>query len=353
MTNGFKTPEDYEGGVKAMLEDVENKRYPRLAPLGERGATSVKIGNSGGETNEAEMWKQFGFSATLAELFRMIRKPYGYMRDGNLKDDVDVAAVKSANALHDLIFNAPCLNRQERFDKEEAKARHQMGKIDDRLRDPELDVDKLRHEWSKANAFMLQARITEERDGLDAARHMWKEFEEMKAKRDDAELKASRLQPAEYHLFWCRVRQYQIMAEETYDLALGYPTHDFKDVKEKLARGENVHDLVQEMAWPWQESYRLVMSSMLDGEAHRMLMMSMNAQQLPQQQAMGYPMGMGGYYPPQYPGQHMPDGQDPEGEPDRRPALFGFFGGNKNGQQQQPQEPERNRPRRRRSRGRR
>ena len=220
-----------------------------------------------------------------------------------------------------------------------------------RDRDPDVDINQLRKQWSTANAFMLQARIIEERDGIDAARHMWDEFEEMKQQRADAEMQASKLQPAEYQLFVCRIRQYQIMAEETYDLALGYPTHDFKDAKEKLAKGENVHDLVQEMSWAWQESYRLVMSSMLDGEAHRMLMMSMNAQQLPQQHAMGFPMGMGGYYPPPYPGQQMPDGQDPEGESDRRPALLGFFGGN--GGQQQPQEPERKRPPRRRSKSRR
>ena len=150
--------------------------------------------------------------------------------------------------------------------------------------------------------------------------------------------------------FRCRVKQYEIMRERQYDLAMGYPTHDVTELKHKLAEGGNVHDLVPEMTWPWKLGYNLVTRSTSDGEAWRTVMMHWYAQQAPQQQTpqWGAPPG---YYPPFMNNGMAPDGeQDPDEPPDKRKAIFGFFG-NKNGHKPQ-QEPEQNKKPRRRSRGR-
>ena len=100
------------------------------------------------------------------------------------------------------------------------------------------------------------------------------------------------------------------------------------------------------MAWPWREGYQLVMGSTADGESYREMMMSMVAQQLPQPPApnWGAPPG---YFPP-YMNGHQGNGENEE-QPDKRPAIFGIFGGNGN---KQPQEPEKQQIRRR-SRGKR
>ena len=188
---------------------------------------------------------------------------------------------------------------------------------------------------------MLQAQIVEERDGIDAAVSLYPKFTKMKKQRDDVQMKASELPPAENMLFWCRVRQYKIMRERAYDLALGYPTHDFTDVKRKLATGENIHDLIPEMAWPWRESYQLVMGSTADGESWRTTLMAMYAQELPRPPTQ--PWGMPpGYFPPYMNGNGSGE-EEGEEQPDNRRPLLGLFGGNK----QQPQEPEPKKTRRR------
>ena len=77
----------------------------------------------------------------------------------------------------------------------------------------------------------------------------------MKERRDKAEMEATELSPPEYQLFWRRLRQYQITRERAYDLALGFPTLDVTELKQQLAEGGNVHDLVPKMLWAFKEAY--------------------------------------------------------------------------------------------------
>ena len=86
------------------------------------------------------------------------------------------------------------------------------------------------------------------------------------------------------------------------------------------------------MIWPFKEGYQRIEGSMMDGESHRMQMIAMNAQQVPQ---------------PQWP-MMQPVQPDPEQPPDTRKAFFTF-----GHQQQQPQQqfPKRRRARSRATRG--
>ena len=87
----------------------------------------------------------------------------------------------------------------------------------------------------------------------------------MKERRDKAEMEATELSPPECQLFWRRLRQYQITRERAYDLALGFPTLDVTELKQQLAEGGNVHDLVPKMLWAFKEAYQLVTRSTADG----------------------------------------------------------------------------------------
>ena len=119
------------------------------------------------------------------------------------------------------------------------------------------------------------------------------------------------------------------MRERAYDLAMGYPTHDFTEVKGEIAEGADISDIVHKMTWPFREAYLLLFGSMMDGHAHRELLMAMIAQQLP-----APPQPPPGYWPPQ-PQQEEQDGDEPE---DGRKAIFGVkLGGAKQDQQQQQQ----------------
>ena len=341
--NGTRDPQDYDS-IQDMIDDAPDGGYDGLRTLAERTSSAVRVRTSQGG-NEAELMAKLGFSAPISTLIKMAQKPYGWLRDTKITEPIELAAVKGALHLHDLVFNAPCLNRQERYNRED-----ELSKQWERLLTAahKKTVDDLLDKWHAADAVMLQCRVIQEQRGIDAAEPHFQEYLDERENRDTAEMDAARLPANASQYFWCEVRKFKIMAEHTYDSAMGYPTHDFGKVKDKLARGGNVHDLVAEMSWPWELSYETGMVSMADGEAHRLTLMSFYAQDLPQQTPAYYPPPYPGY-PPPYPNGQQPDGEGGD-QPDNRRPLFGFIG-KKNPQPQQPEDPKK-KPRRR-ARGRR
>ena len=347
----MKMPEDYANGVQGLIEDSE--AYPDLTPLQQRRTTEVKLKSPNGD-DDAALALKYGYSKPIAQVSQMTQKMYGYLRDGNVQSHLEQSAVNGTNALHDLIIDAPCLNRQGRYDEEEERAKQWLKLIEqspqgptnaDGEEEPGTDfhaqLDDLLNRWSAANAFMLQARLVEEQRGIAAAEHLYEEYTLSAQQLDEIRMEASKLPPAYNMLYLCRVRQFEIMRERTFDLSMGYPSHDLTDVKRKIAEGHDIHDLVPLMAWPFKEGYNLVMGSMMDGEAHRTLLSSMIAGQLP---AQPMPWGMPqGYWPGMANGgQPQEDGDNEDGPPDKRPALFKLFG------QRAAQEPPKAKPRHRR-----
>ena len=391
------TPDDFENGPAGMMSAMaENPDlYKPLRPLGERGSTSVKMSRPQGD-DEAAMAMKFGYSMPIAQVSKLSQKIYGYMRDGNIKLDDEKVAIRGSNAINDLIMMAPCVTRQERYDEEELRAQQWIKLIGQSVRErhftldpysrlpdsdggdlhddegpairptgrvdvlpaghrgaaePPQDINQLLDDWGGADAFMLQCLVDEVRYGIDYAERHYEQYDRMEDRRREVEMEASMLWPAENMLFWCRVRQYKIMRERAFDLALGYPVHDFSEVKRELAEGRDIHDLAHRMPWAFLAGYNRVMGSMLDGTEHRMLMMAMIAGQIPAQQPQ-LPWGMPpGYWNGQQPGQNgMPPGQGDgqqgdDQEQDKRGAMFNIFkGGNKqpqNGAQPQQKQPSR------------
>lgn len=336
-------PEHYENGAQDFISSELSDPYADLVPLGQRKPSEIKLKSADG-ASEAELAAKFGFSQPITQVSQLARKFYGYERDGNVDTLLGQNAVKGTNALTDFILNAPCVNRQGRYDEEDVRAKQWLKEIDanpDGREEKLAGMYELLARWSEADAFMLQARIVEEQRGIDAAEALNDEYDRMTAQRDAVQMEAAKLPPAYNMLFWCRIRQYQIMRERAYAAAMGYPIHDFTDVKRKLADGADIHDLISAMPWAFQESYQMVMGSMMDGEAHRTLLMSMIAGQLPRppMPAWGMPPG---YWPGMSPNGGQPD--DDDGPPDTRKALFNF-----GGRREDPQEPPKNQNMRRRN----
>ena len=329
----MKMPEDYENGVQGMIDGGISDPYEDLIPLAQRRTTEIKLKSADGD-GDAAMALKYGYSQPITQISRLTQKLYGYERDANVQGHLEQSAVMGANALNDLIFDAPCVNRQGRYDEEENRAKQWMKLIEQSPKVAEgkdqgesgPDIDGLLQRWSEADAFMLQARSFEEQHGIDAAEHLYEEYDLREKQREAVEMEASTLPPAENMLFWCRVRQYRIMRERAYDLAMGYPIHDFTEVKREISEGRDIHDLVHRMPWPFREAYQLVTGSMLDGEAHRTLLMAMIAGQLPPQ-PMPWSMGPG-YWPavPPNGGRPQEEGEEGENQSDTRPALFKLFG---------------------------
>lgn len=165
-----------------------------------------------------------------------------------------------------LILNAECTTRKEREEELEQRSRELKPKCDD----SELaKIDKLLETWSQAESFIRMARVKEERDGIDAATHLYDEFSEMKKQRDSAELEAHNFSPDGQSLFWCRISRYRIIYDRNDDVALGIPTADYSDVKRELENGADVHKLVHRMPWSFQESYYLDAKNTANGKAYR------------------------------------------------------------------------------------
>ena len=332
-----RMPEDFEGGIAEMIEKGDG--YAPLRDLQKRQPTEIRL-KSGGEDDEAALALKYGYSAPISQISRMTQKFYGYVRDGNLPGPLEQSSVRGAHSLNDLMFDAPCVNRDGRYKEEEARIKDMMPLLkasssdgvdmddEDGANQPPVEIDSLLDRWSEAHAFMLQARIIEEQRGIEAAEPMYEEYKEKARQKDEVEMEASTLGTAANTVFWCRVRQQIISRERSYDLSMGYPTHDFTAVKEEIAEGKDIHDLVHRMAWPFREAYHLVMGSMMDGTAHREVLMAMIAQQLPSKMPP-WAMAPGGGYWPQgmmQPGQMGEDGEDEDGQQDKRPALFKLFG---------------------------
>ena len=173
----MKTPQDYTNGVQEMIEDGLSDPYPELTPLAMRKTTDITL-KSGTGDDEAGMALKYGFSQPITQHSRLTQKLYGYGRDANLQGHLEQSAVRGAHALNDLIFDAPCLNRQGRYDEEEKQAKDWQSKMDaaNPKPDPEPDIDGLLNRWSEADAFMLQARIVEEQYGIDHAEVHYEEY---------------------------------------------------------------------------------------------------------------------------------------------------------------------------------
>ena len=324
----MRDPQDYDS-VGAFMKD-DSAEYPALTPLAQRTTSEVRIKSPDGEKEDNR------FSAPIAAISRMTQKLYGYMRDGNIEGHLEQTAVKGTNSLHDLLFDAPCVNRQGRYDEEEKRAQQWLSIVKSSPEREGADsaetVEDLLQRWGEADAFMLYARIVEEKQGIPAAEPLYEKYVLMEKQRQDVEEEAAALPPAWNMFFGCRRRQYGIMRERTYDLAMEYPIYDCTDVKREIAEGADVHDLVHRMLWPFRESYQAVMGSGMDGEAHRTLLMSTLAGQLPQPQ-MPWGMGMPPWGMGMSPnGQSQDgDGDDSDDQPDKRRPLFKWPGGKRNG----------------------
>ena len=236
------------------------------------------------DPDEAEAIRK-DYSYPIAQLAHLTEKPYAYQRDGSIDDPLEAAAVQGAHEINAFLMSAPALNRQGRFEEQEAEAERWMGVFDsnkdtqDKKAEDQALLQSLLNRWSAADSFMLQAKIIEDQRGIEYAENMMvKPFGEDKSdprslydiyedcvrERDQVELESVQLPPSLNMYFGCRLEQQKIMREQRYDLAMGHPTLDLTEVKRDLAKGKNIHDLFFRMPWAFELAYNTVMASMLD-----------------------------------------------------------------------------------------
>ena len=200
-------------------------------------------------------------------------------------------------------------------------------------------VEDLVHKWGACDAYMFQVLLDEERHGIDYAEQHYDRYERIERIRRDTEFLASVLPPAENAYFWCRIRQQGIIRERSYDVAMGFPIQDYSDVLEQINASKNIHDLAHHLDWSFDNAYRRITGSMLEGTEFRTTLTAMIAQQVPlspQMLQMMQPPPMG-YWQGQPWGQ--PPGPETPGEeqmPDKRGAIFNLMRKN-SGAQPQPE----------------
>ena len=344
------------------------------------------------------------------------------MKDANVTELDEKAAILDALAIHRMIITSECVQRKARYEAEEREAQRWLNAMaadrrpkafhfdpylvvndsaeesilqdyldsleEDRLalesgedlgdgeeEEPEVEViipeqrrrgrppreepepprvriplvEDLVNKWGACDAYMFQVLLDEERHGIDYAERHYDRYERIERIRRDTEFLASVLPPAENAYFWCRIRQMGIIRERSYDVAMGFPIHDFSDVLEQINQGKNIHDLAHLLDWSFDNAYRRITGSMLEGTEFRTTLTAMIAQQVPLSpqllQAMQTPPA--GFWQGQ-PWAQQP-GQETQGEeqvPDKRGAIFNLVKRNSGAQpQQQPSKKTRRRSR--------
>lgn len=355
--NGVPMPEDF-GSVGEFLDAPapDGDPYADLTLLGAR-QMGVKISKKSEEAGLAELSK-LQYSAPIAQLSKQSTKLYGYARDANITDPFVQQAVKATHSLAAFILNAPCVNRAGRFADEQKEFEKWRKQMEPRKEgDERPDMYELLGRWSRADAFMLWARLYEDRHGIAKAKALvvtldgeqmtlYAAFTKRQQEKEDVLMEAAELPAADNMAFDSRIRQYEIMRERAYDVGMGYPIHDYTAVKELIASSDyDIHDIVHLLPWPFDESYGMVTASMMDGDAYRTQLAALMAQQLPQprmQYGQPPPWAMFGGGPMSA----EPDGDAGDGT-DRRRAMFSWFGRNGHQQPQPQQKPvNRRRPRR-------
>ena len=209
-------------------------------------------------------------------------------------------------------------------------------------------VEELVNKWGACDAYMFQVLIDEERQGIDYAEQYYDTYELVERIRRNTEFMAALLPPAENGYFWCRINQMGIIRERSYDVAMGFPIQDYSDVLDQIDAGKNIHDLAHRLDWSFDNAYRRIAGSMLEGTEFRTTLTAMIAQQVPLSPQLLQMMQA----PPAAFWQGQPWGQQPGPEtpgeeqvPDKRGAIFNLVKKNGGAQPQQSQKKTRRRSR--------
>ena len=267
-TNGHQpaSPADYGNGQHPAGADA----YPELRSLRPTAPIIHRDGNAN-KNGDGRMFSEFLFqqSQWQDELF-------GFLTLGNIIDPLEKELCKRYYVISMRDWLAEAHNRQGRLDEEEALAGHWLaqatnGELPDELGNPLAtpEVDDLLHLWHSAEAYIQRVKIEKNRSGLAAVRHMKDHYQKAVAAKQDVEFRAALLQPAHHQYYWCRVRQYQIMNERTYALAMGWPVNDYTEVKKELKSGVSIHKLIYKMPWACRRLYGRMINSLSDGNTIR------------------------------------------------------------------------------------
>ena len=354
MSSNFRDPTEHGGPANMLKDMVENpQKYGRIKPLPERGkGNETRIARD--DTDMNEVYRRLGYSMPIAQIAEMAGKYGGFMRDANVDDLDEKAAILDALSIHRMIITSECVQRKARYEAEENEAQRWLDEMtadrrpqkfhfdpylvtnanaessilqeylqslqedqaalesdDDGVDDDGDDqdkvqaviphqrkrgrprkeepkpavviptVDELVNKWGACDAYMFQVLLDEERHGIDYAEQHYDTYEKIEDIRRNTEFLAALLPPPENAFFWCRVRQLGIIRERSYDVAMGFPIHDYSDVLNDINSGKNIHDLAAQMDWSFDNAYRRLTGSMMDGTDHRTTMTAMIAQQIP------------------------------------------------------------------------
>ena len=322
-------------------------QHEQLLPIGNT-ETRVSVGKQNSDDDEAS---KYAWSAIEARLIQSSNRLLSFVQTGKI-----VPGSPKSQLVEGLLgmfrehFNDPCCNRDGRLEALEELAGKWLAQMrrtgSEQAAEginlaavshwntngaaapaPASDVHDLLHLWSEADAIMNRIRTFGDQFGPEHVARDYDAWIEAKASREIVEKRASSLPPPEYQYFWCRVEQFRIYAERADELAKGVVETDYTAVKKRIVAGEEIHQLVGDLPWEYQEAYNLVFGSLSGGDDFREIVMSTHTKTLPYRlqpprRRRGFRFGFGRrgddegdeYGPPDYGG---PDYED-EPEPPRQ-----------------------------------
>ena len=129
MTSKFTDPTEH-GGPAALLQEMNKQpgKYGPIKPLPERGKGSeTRISRE--ETDLNELYRKLGYSMPIAQMAEMSGKYQGYLRDGNVTELDEKAAIQDALAIHRMIITSECALRKKRYEAEENEVERCLSKM--------------------------------------------------------------------------------------------------------------------------------------------------------------------------------------------------------------------------------
>ena len=128
MTSNFTDPTEH-GGPAGLIREVLKapQKYGNTKPLPERGRGAETRIAGRNDLDLNQLYREFGYSAPIAQLAESANKYGGHMKDANVTELDEKAAILDALAIHRMIITSECVQRKARYEAEEKEAQRWLN----------------------------------------------------------------------------------------------------------------------------------------------------------------------------------------------------------------------------------
>jgi hypothetical protein len=159
------------------------------------------------------------------------------------------------------ILKAPASCRKFRLEQAEKRAQKYLSQMTEKERE---QAGALVHLWERNALIQQRIRYEENKNGIDAANHLYPEWRSAGDQMDRAEKEASQLGLAANEYFQSRVEQFKILEEEKDEVGQYHNLPDYSDLRRQWYAREPI---TEPLPWPWE--YMLMLCKRFEASGYR------------------------------------------------------------------------------------